>query len=210
MRFHRHFQTAPITEALRKAAQRAERMSNAMNEQGNSQPADHTPSSFQHAAAAESQSLHSPADPVRHCQSHPSILSDDQRSELKSSTVIAPKPETKRVLVIDDEATIADTLAAILSTAGYESAVAYDGRAALEKCDSFPPDLVVTDVVMPGMSGVEAAIEIKRRFPDCKILLFSGQAATSDLLEEARRSGHDFELLCKPVHPTDLLRSLAA
>ena len=58
---------------------------------------------------------------------------------------------------------------------------------------------------MPGMNGIEMAIQIRQRYPACKVLLFSGQAATADLLEEARQSGYDFELLAKPVHPTELL-----
>ena len=46
--------------------------------------------------------------------------------------------------------------------------------------------------------------------PNCKILLISGQAATADLLERARAQGHEFEILAKPVHPTDLLAKLRA
>jgi DNA-binding NtrC family response regulator len=59
------------------------------------------------------------------------------------------------------------------------------------------------------MSGIELAITIKRIFPDCKILLFSGQASTSDLLASANQAGHHFALLSKPVHPTDLLSRVA-
>jgi hypothetical protein len=44
--------------------------------------------------------------------------------------------------------------------------------------------------------------------PKCKILLFSGQAATADLLDRARSQGHEFEILAKPVHPQDLLARL--
>jgi hypothetical protein len=51
---------------------------------------------------------------------------------------------------------------------------------------------------MPGMSGIEAAIIVRRELPTCKILLFSGQAATSDLLDKARADGHEFELLSSP------------
>ena len=58
--------------------------------------------------------------------------------------------------------------------------------------------------------GIEAAIETRNRLPHCKILLFSGQAATADLLEQARMQGHEFEILAKPVHPTDLLAKLRA
>lgn len=55
------------------------------------------------------------------------------------------------------------------------------------------------------MSGIELAITIKRIFPDCKILLFSGQAATIDLLNNAKNAGHHFTLLNKPIHPRELL-----
>jgi len=61
---------------------------------------------------------------------------------------------------------------------------------------------------MPDMNGIEAAIRIRKIHPGCKILLFSGQAATADLLEKARLQGHEFEILAKPVHPQDLLAKL--
>jgi CheY-like chemotaxis protein len=62
--------------------------------------------------------------------------------------------------------------------------------------------------VMPELSGIDLAIEVKALCPNCKILLFSGQAATTDLLKIARDNGHNFELLSKPVHPTDLLNAI--
>ena len=58
---------------------------------------------------------------------------------------------------------------------------------------------------MPGISGIELAIQMRTQRPNCKILLFSGQAATWDLLEGARAQGYDFRLLQKPVHPSKLL-----
>jgi CheY-like chemotaxis protein len=67
------------------------------------------------------------------------------------------------------------------------------------------PDLLISDVAMPGISGIELAIQMRAQYPRCKILLFSGQAATADLLEDARAQGHDFDLLQKPVPPTELL-----
>lgn len=109
------------------------------------------------------------------------------------------------VLVVDDESAIADTLTEILSRSGYAAMPAYDGTDALETALLTPPELLITDVILPGMSGIELAITIKRIFPDCKILLFSGQAATSDLLASAKNAGHQFTLLNKPIHPRDLL-----
>jgi CheY-like chemotaxis protein len=109
------------------------------------------------------------------------------------------------VLVVDDECMIADTLAAILEISGYAAIAAYDGPSALEIARIIPPDLLISDVVMPGMSGVELAMALSQSVPDCKVLLFSGQAATLDLLSAARAAGHDFLALTKPVHPRLML-----
>ncbi len=113
-----------------------------------------------------------------------------------------------RVLVVDDERVIADTLAIILNQHGYDASAVYTGTAAVERARSVRPDLIISDVIMPDMNGIEAAIHIRRFLPECKILLFSGQAATADLLENARARGHEFEILAKPVHPQDLLTKL--
>ena len=114
----------------------------------------------------------------------------------------------KSILVVDDEQTIADTLAYILRGSGCSVSVAYSAETALEHCESNVPDLVISDVFMNGMNGVEMAIRIRARYPNCKILLFSGQAATKHLLDDARKAGHDFELLWKPIHPSDLLAKI--
>jgi CheY-like chemotaxis protein len=113
-----------------------------------------------------------------------------------------------KVLVADDERVIADTLAIILNQHGYDASAVYTGTAAVERARSVRPDLVISDVIMPDMNGVDAAIKIRAMLPTCKILLFSGQAATADLLESARQQGHEFEILAKPVHPQDLLAKL--
>lgn len=113
-----------------------------------------------------------------------------------------------KVLIADDERAIADTLAVILANAGFKTRAVGSGEAAVEMAEHFRPDMLITDVVMPGINGIEAAIEICAMLPDCKILLFSGQAATVGLLEKARAQGYDFEILAKPVHPSDLLARL--
>jgi DNA-binding response OmpR family regulator len=109
------------------------------------------------------------------------------------------------VLVVDDESTIADTLAEILNRSGYAATPAYDGEDALESALLTPPEILISDVVLPGMSGIELAITMTRVFPECKVLLFSGQASTADLLALASNQGHHFSLLNKPIHPKDLL-----
>jgi CheY-like chemotaxis protein len=114
-----------------------------------------------------------------------------------------------RILVVDDESAIADTLTEILSRSGYPAIAAYDGNGALELALLSPPELLITDVVLPGMNGIELALTLKRVYPDCKILLFSGQATTADLLTRAQCAGHSFTLLSKPVPPKDLLALVA-
>jgi len=113
------------------------------------------------------------------------------------------------VLVVDDEHIIADTLGSILELSGYAPMVAYDAVGALDLARVIPPDLLISDVMMPGMSGVELAMTIARVVQDCKILLFSGQAATLDLLSAARSAGFDFPALTKPVHPTVMLAQVS-
>ena len=124
-----------------------------------------------------------------------------------SETSTNPAPKSK-VLVADDEQVIANTLAIILNQAGFEARAVYSGEKAIEALDSFQPDMLISDVIMTGMTGIEAAIVTRQKMPKCKILQFSGQAATADLLEKARSEGHEFEILAKPVHPTDLLAKL--
>ena len=123
----------------------------------------------------------------------------------EAATASHTKP---RVLVADDEQVIANTLAIILNQAGFEARAVYSGEKAIECLDTFAPDMLISDVIMTGMTGIEAAIATRAKCPKCKILLFSGQAATADLLEKARAQGHEFEILAKPVHPTDLLAKL--
>jgi CheY-like chemotaxis protein len=113
-----------------------------------------------------------------------------------------------QVLVADDERVIADTLVIILNQAGFNATAAYSGTKAVELARALKPDMLISDVIMPDLSGIDAAITIREILPSCKILLFSGQAATADLLDKARAQGHEFEILAKPVHPQDLLAKL--
>ena len=115
------------------------------------------------------------------------------------------EPLLPLVLVVDDEPLIVETLAAILNGSGLAALTAPDGLAALEIARLMPPEMLITDVAMPGMNGFDLAIEVTRIVPDCDIILFSGQASTSDLVEMHRRTGHEFLTLNKPVHPADLL-----
>jgi CheY-like chemotaxis protein len=115
-----------------------------------------------------------------------------------------------RVFVVDDEQIISSTLATILKRSGFDAVAFTDPREALGAARLAAPDLLISDVMMPELSGVDLAILIKKDCPGCKVLLFSGQAATANLLESARAEGHDFQLLSKPIHPADLLLKIKA
>lgn len=108
----------------------------------------------------------------------------------------------------DDERVIADTLAMILNQSGFDARAVYSGEKALELVPAFEPDMLISDVIMADLNGIDAAIRIRALLPGIKVLLFSGQAATADLLEKARAQGYEFEILAKPVHPQDLLNRL--
>jgi CheY-like chemotaxis protein len=113
-----------------------------------------------------------------------------------------------KVLVADDESVIADTLAMILNQSGFEARAVYSGERALELATTFAPNMLISDVIMADLNGIDTAIQIRALVPGIKVLLFSGQAATADLLEKARAQGYEFEILAKPVHPQDLLNRL--
>lgn len=115
------------------------------------------------------------------------------------------EPHAKRILVVDDEKCIAETLALILRSSGYEAAPLNDGQSALQECARSIPDLVISDVMMPLLNGIELAIQIKDRYPRCRIILISGLGGSFDLAEQASKKGYNFELLSKPIHPVELL-----
>jgi CheY-like chemotaxis protein len=114
----------------------------------------------------------------------------------------------RRVVVVDDEVVIARSLKAFLNHAGFDAHAMFGGQELVDSLETLRPDVLITDVNMPGMTGIEAAIITRNRFPNCKILLVSAQAATSSLLMKAREQGHEFELLGKPLHFPDLLAKL--
>ena len=113
-----------------------------------------------------------------------------------------------RVLVVDDEKVIADSLANILGGFGYATTAAYSGMIAVELAGVVMPDVLITDVMMPGITGIQAAIQIREKLPACRVILLSGIAATADLVAEAKYQGHCFDFLPKPVHPKVLLAYL--
>jgi CheY-like chemotaxis protein len=141
------------------------------------------------------------------------LLYNDSLESLKApalKTEDVPRKDTRpqRVLVVDDEALIADTIVMILNRNGFVAEAVYSGRQAIDTARRISPELVLSDVLMPQIDGVEAAIQIREFLPDTRIVLFSGQSATVEILARARARGHEFELLPKPIHPTKLIERL--
>jgi len=114
----------------------------------------------------------------------------------------------KKILVVDDERLVADTLVLILNSHGFEARAGYSGQQALDEVVANAPDLLLLDVVLPDIDGIVVAMQLNQRVPSVKILLFSGQASTSDLLESARAQGQNFEVLAKPIYPPELLEKV--
>ncbi len=115
----------------------------------------------------------------------------------------------KRIaFVVDDENIIASTLELILMSYGFDARSFVDPLDALSAARTISPELLLTDVMMPNMNGIELAVQLRRNCPHCKVLLSSGQPATSELLADAERAGHLFEILPKPVHPEILIERI--
>lgn len=113
------------------------------------------------------------------------------------------------ILVVDDETVIAETLAKILHKSGYDVATAYDAEDAIQAALLKPPELVISDIMLPGMNGIELGITIRRIFPDCKVILSSGKPHSGDLLTAAFSAGNHFVFLQKPVLPDLLLAQIS-
>jgi CheY-like chemotaxis protein len=122
----------------------------------------------------------------------------------------SPEPgrSRRKILVVDDQRLIANTIVEIFQNAGFEAVAAYDGWSALEIAGGLRPDLLLSDVLMPQMNGVQLAIAMRRNHPETKILLFTGQAGISEILLEGKEKGYEFELLPKPIHPLKLLERI--
>ena len=113
-----------------------------------------------------------------------------------------------RILVVGDEPVIVLTLAAMLKQGSFSVEPYTYCSDAQPRAIEASPDLLITDVALSHLSGIDLAIQMKRHCPDCKILLFSGRASTAGLLETYRAYGKEFHLLSKPIHPLDRLQGI--
>lgn len=112
------------------------------------------------------------------------------------------------ILVVDDEILIADTLTMILNMNGAAAQAAYNAETALDLARQIKPDILLSDILMGEMSGVELAIHLSTELPACRLILISGQSANSNLPAQTREKGYAFEFLEKPISPQLLLSHL--
>ena len=113
-----------------------------------------------------------------------------------------------RIFVLDDEENIMRTWVLILNKSGHETTGFGHPHAALEAIRQNPPDLLVSDVGLPGMTGIELAITLLKEKIPTKVLLCSGQTVTADYIDEAAHLGYDFAVLPKPVGPPVLIETV--
>ncbi len=145
----------------------------------------------------------------------PDLIEAADRLFNKADPVVQGKSTTpgdgsirRKVLVVDDEHLVADTISEILNENGFEAAAAYSGEAAIALAGVLEPDILLTDVLMPNVNGVQLAISLTQDRPLLQVILFSGQTGISEIIQNAREAGYMFDLLPKPIHPEELLRKL--
>jgi DNA-binding NtrC family response regulator len=114
-----------------------------------------------------------------------------------------PENHSQTVFVVDDEPGTALTIAAILNASAFT-----DAEKVMLAAASCCPSILISDVVMPQMNGIELAIRFKATCPKCKILLFSGNASANSLMEVATEQGHAFTLMGKSILPKDLVAAV--
>jgi CheY-like chemotaxis protein len=93
-----------------------------------------------------------------------------------------PNPSKRQVLVVDDDPSLRDCVARLLESAGYDVASAEDGFGALLQLRNTLPDVIISDLNMPGMSGAELLSVVRRRFPQILTMAMSGAYSDSDEL----------------------------
>jgi CheY-like chemotaxis protein len=115
-----------------------------------------------------------------------------------------------KILVVEDEAVVLHTLQLILKQHGYEVRGARDGAEAVSAAPAFSPNILLCDINLPDIDGIQVSLAIKNLLPNCRVVLLSGEISSTELLDEAERQGYRFEVVAKPTEPQELLRILSA
>lgn len=114
-----------------------------------------------------------------------------------------------KILVVDDRQMVREVIAGVLQQWGYTVDLAKNGREALNRFAADPADLVVLDMFMPVMSGFEALVVFRRRYPETKVLAMSGggEFVIEDALAQAKKLGAH-TVLAKPFSPEEMLETV--
>lgn len=116
-----------------------------------------------------------------------------------------------RILVIDDDRLVADTLSLIYNANGYECEARYSAADGFARAREFAPDLLLCDVTMPEESGLQLAHRMEKSMPDVRMLLLTAYASNAAVVNaQSRRMQRPLKLLSKPCRPDDLLRETQA
>ncbi|HUZ04140.1 MAG TPA: response regulator [Acidobacteriaceae bacterium] len=112
-----------------------------------------------------------------------------------------------KVLVVDDEQLVADTLCLIFQKQGFDCRATYSGKDAVLCAEEFSPELLLCDISMPEMDGLQVATSITGKLPDCRVLLLTGHYTN---LKSARLCARSLKVpnhvMVKPVQPDELLQ----
>ena len=114
-----------------------------------------------------------------------------------------------RILIIDDDEKVRRVLTKLLNRQGHSVATAPNGREGIRLCRAVVRDVVITDILMPENEGIEVICELKRGYPDMKVIAISGggDLGYTDCLKYAELLGADFTL-AKPFRAEDLLQAV--
>ena len=108
-----------------------------------------------------------------------------------------------RMLLVEDEQTLADIIADTLGEKEFDVTVAYNGIEGLRRFDEQRPDVVVTDIMMPGLDGFSFVDELRRRSADVPVLFLSARSAAEDVVRGFETGGNDY--LRKPFAMSELV-----
>jgi len=113
------------------------------------------------------------------------------------------------VLVVDDEVAIADSLTKILRGHGFDVMPEYSARGAVLAASKFHPDVLITDIIMPGINGLDLAEWFSKVYPACRIILTSASMHHFDSSYLSFEHTQEISFIPKPVLIPDLLQVMA-
>jgi DNA-binding NtrC family response regulator len=117
-----------------------------------------------------------------------------------------PTVQGSQILIVDEDEHVAETLELIFLARGYQVRLAHSAEDAIELIAQWKPALTIVDVMLPQMNGIQFRDVLQSNYPDCQVILMSGDHATDELLQAASQNGYPpLQVLNKSLHPTHIL-----